>query len=524
MPLEDLNCDFIPQRDREILRSIKTLVLINGKPAKEVLGQSIAAVDEAWVEQVAALPAAEQVQAVAAKLKELNPGFDGTVNSRIIENAVTELRFCTDNVTDISPVRALTKLRLLSCRGSAGGRGRLSDLSPLKGMKLTCLNCGCNSVADLSPLEGMPLEELILWNTRVARLEALQKNTTLIWLECNGTGVSDLSPLQGMPLKILSCRGTSVTDLSPLKGMPLNVLDCGATQVSDFAPLRGSKLMTRLSGDFKLERDAEILRSIRTLQRINDKPAREFWKEAYPPADDGWVQKAAALPAEEQVQAVAGKLKDLNPGFDGVVHPTIEDGNVVEVRFATDNVMDISALQPLTALKRLICRGSGIANGALWDLAPLKGMKLAQLDCSYNQVSDLSPLEGMPLEKLALCGNPVAKLEPLQKDTTLNSLDCRSTRVSDLSPLQGMHLQSLSCRNTPVTDLSPLNGMPLLSLDCGGTQVSDFSPLRRMKLTAVSGNFKPERDGEILRSIETLGQINGKPAKDFWKEADEKKP
>jgi len=46
--------------------------------------------------------------------------------------------------------------------------------------------------------------------------------------------------------------------------------------------------------------------------------------------------------------------------------------------------------------------------------------------------------------------------------------------------------------------LSPLNGMPLKSLHL---------------------DFKPERDAEILRSIKTLEQINGKPAAEFWKDA-----
>ena len=32
--------------------------------------------------------------------------------------------------------------------------------------------------------------------------------------------------------------------------------------------------------DFKFERDAEILRSIKTLETINEKPAAQFWKEA----------------------------------------------------------------------------------------------------------------------------------------------------------------------------------------------------------------------------------------------------
>jgi hypothetical protein len=35
MPLKELGCDFLPERDAEIVRSIKTLEKINGKPAAE---------------------------------------------------------------------------------------------------------------------------------------------------------------------------------------------------------------------------------------------------------------------------------------------------------------------------------------------------------------------------------------------------------------------------------------------------------------------------------------------------------
>jgi len=41
----------------------------------------VIAVDDAFIKEVAALPAAQQVQRVAAKLKELNPGFDGLVTA-----------------------------------------------------------------------------------------------------------------------------------------------------------------------------------------------------------------------------------------------------------------------------------------------------------------------------------------------------------------------------------------------------------------------------------------------------------
>ena len=68
--------------------------------------------------------------------------------------------------------------------------------------------------------------------------------------------MSDLSPLQGMPLTSLDCGRTKVSDLSSLKGMPLRELKC----------------------DFKPERDADILRSIKTLETINGKAAKEVLK------------------------------------------------------------------------------------------------------------------------------------------------------------------------------------------------------------------------------------------------------
>ena len=139
-----------------------------------------------WMKDVAALPAEKQVEAVVKKLQELNPGFDGKVRMAMgkgtpkIENgAVIGFGFCTDNVTDISPVRALEQLRSLNL---ARRQHKLSDLSPLKGMLLALLSCPDTPVSDLSPLAGMPLTNLVLDNTRI----------------------SDLSPLKGMPLASLS--------------------------------------------------------------------------------------------------------------------------------------------------------------------------------------------------------------------------------------------------------------------------------------------------------------------------------
>ena len=98
--------------------------------------------------------------------------------------------------------------------------------------------------------------------------------------------------------------------------------------------------------DFKPERDAEILRSIKTLETINDKPAAEFWKEVEEqqkgkklgfqmPGFDQWMKDVAALPAEQQVEAVSKKLMELNPGFDGKMAGELDGRSLPKSRTAS---------------------------------------------------------------------------------------------------------------------------------------------------------------------------------------------
>ncbi len=150
-----------------------------------------------WMKDVQAMSAEKQIEAVSKKLVELNPGFDGKLTGwdqsatpRIENGIVTELGFSTNNVSDISPVRALTGMKSLSCPGSGRGKGRLSDLLPLQGMTLRKLNCGYTTVLDFSPLRGMPL----------------------LYLGCFSTELSDLSPLVDcQSLEVLGVPGTKVT-------------------------------------------------------------------------------------------------------------------------------------------------------------------------------------------------------------------------------------------------------------------------------------------------------------------------
>ena len=70
---------------------------------------------------------------------ELNPGFDGKLTGweekgtpKIENGVVTEIGFVTDNVTDISPLRALVGLKVLSC-AAAVARGSCPTFHRSKG-------------------------------------------------------------------------------------------------------------------------------------------------------------------------------------------------------------------------------------------------------------------------------------------------------------------------------------------------------------------------------------------------------
>lgn len=77
-----------------------------------------------------------------------------------------------------------------------------------------------------------------------------------VWLD--SSPIKDLSPLCGKPLAILTCANSPVAGLTPLRDAPLKNLKCNFDL---------------------LARHAEMLRKIPTLERINDQPAAEVWKE-----------------------------------------------------------------------------------------------------------------------------------------------------------------------------------------------------------------------------------------------------
>jgi serine/threonine protein kinase len=308
-------------KDGKLVRQELVTVARNGRQVVRISQETVPlTAADVWEKSVAALPPEKQVEAVERRLRELNPEFRGKIESLVRDGKVWRLGFLTDRVTDISPVRALKGLESLDCGGSAPRKGRLSDLTPLRGLRLRWLGCAESQVSDLEPLRGMPLEYLHVHNTGVGSLSPLE-GMKLVSLTIQVTPVTDLKPLRGMPLKRLDlCGVRGVTDLLPLEGMPLGYLNVtGAavgnarplrslkalrilllddTWITDLGPLRELQLerisllrsevtdLTPLNGmslkqiriDYRPDRE-KFLRSLKGLERINDKPAAVFWKE-----------------------------------------------------------------------------------------------------------------------------------------------------------------------------------------------------------------------------------------------------
>jgi hypothetical protein len=296
------------------------------------------------------------------------------------------------------------------------------------------LGCSANRIADLAPLRGLPLRDLACW----------------------ANPITDLRPLRGLPLHSLHLDHTFVTDgdLWPLEDLPLHTLYLKAPYVIDLGSLSGLPLR-ELYCDFRPERHPRTLRGIKSLQKINGVAAEEFWNahDARRAGLEEWRKRVAGLPAPQQVDEVAAKLRELNPGFKEPLEPKIENGQVVELSFASSDVTDLAPLRGLPKLRRLAIAGAAPVRGRIYDLDPIRGLPLLALDCSHTELAVLNSLEGMKLVEL-------------------------------------------SCADTFVRDLTPARGLPLRSLDFRGSRVGD-----------VAG----------LRGLKTLQTINGKAATEFWK-------
>jgi serine/threonine protein kinase/Leucine-rich repeat (LRR) protein len=319
----------------------------------------------AWERVVAALSAAEQVKAFTARMKELNPNFDGAVVPTIENGVVRELAFNTDDVTDLSPVRAFGRLRALKCSGFGDRNSPLTDLSPLSGLPLRTLVLAKGEFFDLSPLRGMPLTEF----------------------SCYGTRVTDLSPLQGMKLRVLNCDSLHVSDFTPLKGMPLEELVL-SRNAEDLNVLAGMSTLEHLCFERTTISDISPLLGLK-LHTINMSGS---------PVSELSPLKGMKLTF---LHCSGTKVSDLSP-LNGMPLKLL---NCSGTKVSDASLASIKGCNDLI---ELLLAETQVSDAGLAHLKALKNLK--RLDFQGTKVSTLSPLEGMALEEIRLTPKNITKM------------------------------------------------------------------------------------------------------------------
>jgi hypothetical protein len=180
----------------------------------------------------------------------------------------------------------------------------------------------------------------------------------------------------------------------------------------------------------------------------------------------------------------------------------------------------VSDLSPLTNIPLKYLWLDVAPNISDRSLSALHGAKLEALVVNGASVSDLSPLEGMPISLFHLESSRVSDLSVLAP-MQLTSCFLRSNRVSNISVLKGKPIRFLTLNESAVTNIAPLRGVPLERLDLIGSGVRDVEPLRGAPLQKLFFRVEVVTNGiDVIRTLETLTEINEIPAAMFWAQYD----
>ena len=196
------------------------------------------------------------------RLKAKNPEFNDKLQIGRKEGRIVAIGLVQTKVSDLTPLAGLKleELHLLDLP--------VSDLGPLAGMPLKTLDIIDCPVTDISVLAGMPLEILYLEGSNIESVAPL-KGLPLHELWINKTRVTDLRPLQGMEIRMLNLTDSPVTDISVVQKFPLNTLWLGGTPVEDFSALEGLYLESLDVHDTAFgNADLALLKGM-PLQRLN---------------------------------------------------------------------------------------------------------------------------------------------------------------------------------------------------------------------------------------------------------------
>ena len=307
----------------------------------------------------------------------------------------------------------------------------LSDISALRGLRLSSLEINDNLIADLRPLAGMPLRQL----------------------NCSNNRIADLAPLADMPLIELNAAFNLISDLSPLSRIAPESLTLNDNRIGDLAPIAKPGLQ-RLA----------ILRN----PIVSLSPLAACGKLSSLALSDAPLHDLTGVPPSLADLSISNcPISDLQP---------LSGCRLTSLRLSDTLVADAAAL-PRGTLTKLSLDGTQIAS-----LASLKGHKLDRLDLSRTPLASLVGYGELSLGRqsiLLLDGSAITSLAPLA-EAVLDELHIAGTQVRDLSPLASCTVSWIKADGIPAEDPSPLariHTLNRLNLWRSGVPAASFDAL-----------------------------------------------
>ena len=407
-----------------------------------------------------------------ATLRDLNAQDRGVRNLHGLELAVNlESLFADRNeITDLSPLSAMTELRILSLHSN-----RVDDIDPLAGLvNLESLHLGSNRVTDISALSAM------------TQLRSL-------WLSDNA--IDDLRPLAGLlGLETLSLKRTRIADVAALSAMMhLRHLNLSYNAIEDIRPLAELVDLEELALYSNRIADVSALAAMTEL--------RHLWLNDNAIGD---IRPLAELVNLERLTLYSNRIADVSPlsamteltrldlsknAVDDI-EPLADLVKLETLSLHENQISDISALSAITELHEL-----HLSKNAVVDVGPLAGLvNVASLSLSGNRIADVSALAAMTdLRQLFLYHNAINDIGPLAGLVNLQTLHFFNNRIADVSALSGMtELRSLLMSDNDVDDIGALAGLVKLeTLWSNGNRITDVSALAAMgdlRALLLSGN------------------------------------
>lgn len=364
--------------------------------------------------RVIASSATEITYADAKKVTEMTGAYNLS-NSGITDLSGLEaftnlekLEFPTNQITDLTPLAKLTKLKYLVFNKINEHGTKPLDLTPLANLtNLEYLDMAKNHIADLSPIKNLTkLTYLNFIQNDITSIEPLRNLKSLKELYPRANNIKDISPLQGL---------TNLTDRPNFKGMNIAVSVSGSSiDLSEYIkPWDG----TRITVD-----DGEYDQSTHVGKPSGTKNTATFKFANY---------------------SIAEFTGTITVTFTGEKELTFPDANLK------------NALLKLLKSQHIIKDdATKITDADASKVTDLSGLAGSDVTPPNEKIADLTGLEYFKnVTKLSLNNQNISSLEKIASLTKLEDLNVSNNKISSVAPLKDLSaLKNFNVSNNAIVD------------------------------------------------------------------------